>query len=169
MVASGCPAAEFTAYVDTLSFCLSKGLGAPFGALLCGSRALIERAVTFRQMLGGGMRQAGIMAAAGIVALQTGIERLADDHAHARALAAGLAEMFPGSCDPGVVETNLFFIQTAAFGMSGDALAEHLAANGILVFAGQPRMRLATHVDVTGDDVAEVLQVFAGLRRAQAH
>jgi threonine aldolase len=115
-------------------------------------------------MLGGGMRQAGVMAAAGIVALQSGIERLAEDHANARRLAEGLAERFPGSCNPEMVETNLFHVQVAAFGVSGNELAAYLANQGILVFAGDPRMRLATHCNVSAADIAAVLAVFDTLR-----
>jgi len=164
VVASGRPAEEFTQYVDTLSFCLSKGLGAPFGALLCANKELIERAISFRQMLGGGMRQAGVMAAAGIVALETGVDRLAEDHANAKKLALGLAERFPGCCDPDIVETNLFHINVAAFGMSGQELADYLAKEGILVFPGELRMRLATHCMITSEDIDEVLKAFDRLR-----
>jgi threonine aldolase len=166
VVASGRPAADFTQYVDTMAFCLSKGLGAPFGGLLCGSAESIERAIPFRQMLGGGMRQAGVMAAAGIVALESGIDRLAEDHANARKLARGLAELFPGCCNPDDVETNLFHIRVAALGVGGQELAGYLAKEGILVFAGEPRMRLATHRMVTTSDMDRVLEVFAGLPAA---
>jgi threonine aldolase len=163
VVASGRPATDFTRHVDTMAFCLSKGLGAPFGGLLCGSAALVDRAIPYRQMLGGGMRQAGVMAAAGIVALETGIDRLAEDHANAKKLAAGLAEQFPGCCDPDEVETNLFHIEVRKLGVSGQALAEYLASEGILVFAGEPRIRFATHCMVTPDDIDRVLAVFSRL------
>ena len=164
VVASGQPAVVFTQHVDTLSFCLSKGLGAPFGGLLCGAKAHIERARTYRQMLGGGMRQAGVIAAAGVVALETGIERLAEDHANAKKLAVGLADLFPGCCDPDIVETNLFHITVATLGMSGQDLAGYLAREGILVFAMEPRMRFSTHSMVTSDDIDIVLKVFTQLR-----
>ncbi len=165
VVASHQPAVEFTRHVDTLAFCLSKGLGAPFGGLLCGTREHIEKAIAFRQMLGGGMRQAGVMAAAGIVALTSGVSRLWEDHENAKILANGLAELFPGSCDPAVVETNLFFIQLNAFQCSGGELAQYLKENGILVFEGEPLMRLATHCDVSRADIQQVLEVFARLKR----
>jgi threonine aldolase len=160
VVASGQPAEAFTRYADTVTFCLSKGLSAPFGALLCSTEERIQEAISFRQMLGGGMRQAGIMAAAGIVALTTGIDRLAEDHANAKRLAKGLAERFPGCCDPDLVETNLFHVQVAKFGMSGAELADCLAREGVLVFPGEPRIRFATHRMVTEDDIDEVLAVF---------
>jgi threonine aldolase len=166
VVASGRPAKDFTQYVDTLTFCLSKGLGCPFGALLCGSKDAIERAIAHRQMLGGGMRQAGIMAAAGIVALQHGIDRLAEDHANAKKLADGLAEMFPGCLDSSPVETNMFFIKVAKLGMTGQQLADYLKSQGILVFAGDPRMRLTTHRDVTAADIDVVLAAFDRLRKS---
>ena len=166
VVASGKPASEFTQYLDTVSFCLSKGLGAPFGGMLCGSRETIQRAVTFRQLLGGGMRQAGVMAAAGIVALETGIERMAEDHANAKKLALGLAERFPGCCDPDIVETNLFHIRPAVLGYSGQDLMELLDGEGIRVFPGDPKMRFATHNGVSSADIDEVLSVFDRIRNA---
>ena len=166
-VALGRPASDLAQYTDTVSFCLTKGLSAPFGALLCGSRELVERATTFRQMLGGGMRQAGVMAAAGIVALETGIDRLAEDHANAQKLARGLLDRFPGCCDPDIIETNLFHIQVPALGMSGQELAEYLAKEGILVFPGEPTMRLATHRMISGEDIDQVLKAFDRLRAEQ--
>jgi threonine aldolase len=167
VVAFGQPAASFTQYVDTISFCLSKGLGAPFGGLLCGSKEMVEKAIKFRQLLGGGMRQAGVIAAAGIVALETGIDRLADDHANAKRLACGLTELFPGSCDPNLVETNLFHIRVAAFGLSGQELADYLAKESILVFSGEPFMRLATHCMVSTQDIDHVLLIFSRLKKDQ--
>ena len=165
VVASGQPAANFTQNVDTIAFCLSKGLGAPFGGLLCGSKEIVEKAIKFRQLLGGGMRQAGVMAAAGIVALETGIDRLAEDHANAKKLACGLAELFPGCCDPGLVETNLFHIRVAALSLSGQALTEYLAKENILVFSGEPFMRLATHCMVSTQDIDQVLLIFSRLKK----
>jgi threonine aldolase len=164
VVASRQTASSFTQHLDTLSFCLSKGLGAPFGGLLCGTKEVIEQAIKFRQLLGGGMRQAGVMAAAGIVALQTGIERLAEDHQNAKKLACGLADRFPGCCDPDIVETNLFHVRVKGFGISGQQLADHLSKRGILVFAGDPAMRLATHNMVTSHDIDRVLQAFDHLK-----
>jgi len=165
VVASGKSAQCFTQYVDTLAFCLSKGLGAPFGGLLCGTREHIRKALAFRQLLGGGMRQAGVLAAAGIVGLTTGLNRLWEDHANAKRLANGLAELFPGCCDPAIVETNLFFILPSAFSMNGRELSEYLLQNNIRVFEGDPQMRLATHCDVDRDDIERVLSVFARLNK----
>ena len=112
------------------------------------------------------MRQAGIMAAAGIVALKTGIDRLAEDHASAQRLAQGLAELFPGCIDQRTVETNMFFIKVAALGRSGPQLAEELRREGILVFPTQPRMRLTTHCNVCSQDIDRALRVFARLRQS---
>ncbi|MBN1317654.1 MAG: threonine aldolase family protein [Anaerolineales bacterium] len=165
VIASGLPASEFTQYVDTLSFCLSKGLGAPFGGLLCGRKQLVETAISYRQLLGGGMRQAGIMAAAGIIALETGIDRLAEDHANAKKLASGLAERFPGSCNPDIVETNLFHIDVNALGVTRPFLADYLAKEGIRIFSSQdPHMRLSTHIGITSQDIDYVLEVFGKLK-----
>jgi len=104
------------------------------------------------------------MAAAGIVALEAGIGRLAEDHANAKRLAYGLADRFPGCCDPNMVETNLFHIRVASFGMNGNQLREYLAHQGILVFAGDPAIRLATHCMITARDIDTVLGVFDRLR-----
>jgi threonine aldolase len=138
-VASGCPASDFVQYVDTVSFCLTKGLSAPFGAMLCGSQELIERAISFRQVLGGGMLK----------------------------LAMGLAEQFPDSCSPDIVETNLFHVKVSAFGISGQELANYLAKEGILVFPGEPYMRLATHRMITSADIDSVLKAFDRMRAEQ--
>jgi threonine aldolase len=167
VVASGQPAQSFSRSLDTLAFCLSKGLGAPFGGLLCGRRETIERAVSFRQMLGGGMRQAGVMAAAGVIALETGIERLAEDHANARKLALGLADRFPGCCHPELVETNMCHVDVRVFGVTRDELAAYLAPKGIVIFGGSnPRMRLTTHCGITSEDIDTVLKAFDALRAA---
>jgi threonine aldolase len=153
-IALGTAPNELTAGTDTTMFCLSKGLGAPVGSLLCGSRTLITEARVQRARLGGGMRQAGVIAAAGIVALETMVERLADDHARARTLAEVLAELFPGSVEPSAVETNIVCAHAAALPPD---LLDALAAEG--VWAGTidvDTVRFVTHHDV--DD--------AGLARA---
>lgn len=165
-VALGRPASDLAQYADTVTFCLSKGLGAPFGAMLCASKQLIERAISFRQMLGGGMRQAGIMAAAGIYALEHNIERLAEDHANAKKLAQGLEERFPGCVDQPTVETNMFYIRVARLGVSGPQLAGLLKQEGILVFPTEPRMRFTTHLMITSEDIDYVLATFDRLRAA---
>jgi threonine aldolase len=111
-VSLGVAPTALVARVDTVMFCLSKGLGAPIGSVLCGPHDVIDAARQERSRLGGGMRQAGIIAAAGIVALETMVERLADDHEQARRLARALAERFPGSVDPATIETNIVCART---------------------------------------------------------
>ena len=112
-VALGRPVEDFTRPVDSLTFCLSKGLGAPVGSLICGRREFIAQARRVRKMIGGGMRQAGVLAAAGIVALESMVERLAEDHAHARRLALGLGGLPGFSLDLATVETNIVRFQVA--------------------------------------------------------
>lgn len=160
-VALGVDAAEVARAADTVTFCLSKGLGAPVGSVLCGPRAVIERARRTRRMLGGTMRQAGVLAAAGLVALDTMVARLADDHRRARTLAEGLHALHPALCDPGVVATNIVFVDLAASGHSPAEWSRLLAARGI---ACRPydatRMRLLTHADVSDADIAATLAAF---------
>ncbi len=106
-VALGRPVADFARPVDSITFCLSKGLAAPVGSLVCGSREFVTRARRVRKMLGGGMRQVGVLAAAGLVALESMVDRLAEDHANARYLAGGLAGLPHVRLDPGMVQTNI--------------------------------------------------------------
>jgi threonine aldolase len=159
-IATGRSPAELSAGADTVMFCLSKGLSAPVGSVLCGPADLVERARTLRHRLGGGMRQAGVLAAAGVVALETMVERLADDHARAARLAAALAERFPGSVDPAAVETNIVCAAAAALpGGSAAAFVERLADHGVRAGTIDARtVRFVTHKDL--DD--------AGLDRAIA-
>lgn len=156
-IASGSPVAELSAHCDTLSFCLSKGLGAPVGSLLCGSRATIERAHRFRKMFGGGMRQAGILAAAGLYALEHHVERLADDHARAARLAKGLAEV-PGVGVPRAPETNMVLCEIERAPLAIDALRHE----GVLCGAVGPRaIRLVTHLDIDDAAIETTISAFA--------
>lgn len=139
---------------DSLSVCLSKGLGAPVGSLLCGSRDLVARARRWRKPLGGGMRQAGILAAAGIVALTEHVARLAEDHEHARLLAAGLAEIDELALDPATVQTNMVFVTLSD--ERSLALAAFLRQRGILI-AGRGAIRLVTHLDVSEADIRQTV------------
>ncbi len=151
-VALGVAPAELVANVDTVMFCLSKGLSAPVGSLLCGTRAVIAAAREERARLGGAMRQAGVLAAAGIVALETMVERLADDHARAARLAAALAERFPGSVDPADVRTNIVCV-------AADRVPEHIVErlerdHGIRSGTLDARtVRFVTHKDVDDADI----------------
>lgn len=153
-IALGVPAASLVREVDAVSFCLSKGLAAPVGSLLCGSADFIERARRFRKMVGGGMRQAGVIAAAGIVALETMIDRLAEDHETARLLAQAMAEMPGLQLDPSRVVTNIVIVDTPGF--PAEALRQELHRRGVLVNAtGPQRLRFVTHYGVTPADIAE--------------
>jgi len=162
-IALGVAPRDLTAGTETTMFCLSKGLSAPVGSVLCGSRAVIDEARAQRARLGGGMRQAGVIAAAGIVALETMVERLADDHARARALADALAERFPGSVDPAAVETNIVCARAAALPPD---LLDALATDGVL--AGTidvDTVRFVTHHDVDDDDLAHAVDAFGRIAR----
>lgn len=153
-VALGVPAARIAQEADSVSFCLSKGLGCPVGSLLCGSREFISAARRNRKMLGGGMRQAGILAAAGIYALEHNIERLADDHRNAKALAAGLARY--DAFVPNDPQTNIVVVDVVRGGLDGWLNA--FAAEGVLAVPfGRQRLRMVTHINITAADVAEAL------------
>lgn len=158
--ASGVSAAQLVETVDSVSFCLSKGLSAPVGSLLCGSESFIARARKMRKMLGGGMRQAGIVAAAGLVALDEMVDRLADDHANAKRLAEGLAGL-GYEVRPADVESNIIVIPVE----DSAAFQRQLAASGVLATVLSDRLgRLVTHSDVTTADIDEALN-----RIEQAH
>lgn len=159
-VALSCDVRALTGPVDSLSFCLSKGLSAPVGSLLCGSRGFVEAARRKRKMLGGGMRQAGVLAAAGIVALEQMVPRLAEDHAHARRLAEAL-QGFPGiRVDLARVQTNIVMIDCASAELAAE-IVHGLAAEGIKAAAsGKTRVRLVTHVGVTREDIDYAVAAF---------
>lgn len=142
---------------DSVSICLSKGLGAPVGSLLCADKALISAARRWRKMLGGGMRQAGILAAAGIYALENNIERLAQDHANAALLAESLADIQALTVDPTAVQTNMVFIQ--ADRQTKKQLNDYLAQRGILI-QDVGIIRLVTHLDINEQDIQQVIQAF---------
>jgi threonine aldolase len=151
----GIPAAEVCADFDSVSVCLSKGLGAPVGSVLCGSRDLIKLAVRTRKMLGGGMRQAGVLAAAGLYALDHHVERLADDHRNAAALAEGLAAIDGLRVEP--VQTNIVYVHIPAERCA--ALQAYLAEHGVIALIG-PKTRLVTHLDVSIEQIGAALRLF---------
>jgi threonine aldolase len=156
-------AREFTRSVDSVTFCLSKGLAAPVGSVVSGSAEFVARARRWRKLLGGGMRQAGVIAAAGVVALQSMIDRLADDHANARVLAEGLAHLPGLVLDLATVQTNIVILHTA--GPAGPARAAGLvrgcAERKVKVHAiGPSSIRCVTHKDVDADDVARAIEAF---------
>ena len=147
---------EVVRHFDTVSCCLSKGLGAPVGSVLCGPKDFIRQARRWRKMLGGGMRQAGILAAAGIYALDHHVARLAEDHDNARALAQGLAEIDGLAIDPEAVQTNILF---ADIGKRIEELADYLEGKGILIDRS-PHLRLVTHMDVDREGIDIAVQAF---------
>jgi threonine aldolase len=144
-VATGITPAEYGARATAIMTCLSKGLGAPVGSLFAGTADDVERARLERKRLGGSMRQAGVLAAPGLVALRENVARLADDHARARRLADAVAERWPGVLDPERIRTNIVVFRHPA----ADKVIDHLAADGVLaVTLGPARVRLVTHLDV---------------------
>ena len=152
-VASGTPLNAYGAVFDTLSVCLSKGLGAPVGSLVVTDAARAAEARVLRKRLGGGMRQAGVLAAAGSWALEHHVERLADDHARARRVAQTIADAAPGVVDPALVETNLVPLDLSGTPLDGPQLAAAAREQGVLLSVLSPsRARLVTHLDV--DDAA---------------
>ncbi|EPC4028350.1 low-specificity L-threonine aldolase [Aeromonas salmonicida] len=157
VVASGHSVRELAEPFDSISICLSKGLGAPVGSLLVGSHTFIARARRLRKMVGGGMRQAGILAQAGLFALQQHVLRLGDDHRRARRLAEGLAALPGVRLDLGQVQTNMVFLQLTS-GESAPLLA-FMKERGIL-FSGYGELRLVTHLQINDDDIEEVIDAF---------
>ncbi len=153
--------ANIAQYFDSVSICLSKGLSAPVGSVLCGSRALIDKALRWRKVLGGGMRQAGIIAAAGIIALEGMVERLAEDHENAQRLAIGLKDIEGFSVDLTTVQTNTVFIDFDL--KKKETIVSLLAEQGIKVGFLAEQMRLVLHKDVSKQDVEQVIQAFVDL------
>ena len=164
-VASGVPVREYADQVDALMFCFSKGLGAPIGSILCGSSDLIEEARRIRVTLTGAWRQAGVIAAAALVALEEGPKRLHEDHEHARLLAKGIADAVPGALDPDAVETNIVFADPSPLRLTAPETADRLRAEGVLVTLVAGKVRMLTHVDVSTEDVERAL---AAWRRVAA-
>ncbi|WP_260729856.1 threonine aldolase family protein [Dactylosporangium roseum] len=161
-VADGVPLAEYGALFDTLSVCLSKGLGAPVGSLVVGSAAAIATARRLRKRMGGGMRQAGILAAAGLYALRNNIDRLAEDHARARLLAEAMAPT--GVVDPERIRTNILPLDLTKARLDGTRFAAAAREHGILVSVLGPRLvRLVTHLDLTDEGVARAAKILPGL------
>jgi threonine aldolase len=154
---------ELTASVDSVTFCLSKGLSAPVGSVLCGQKEFIKKAHRARKLLGGGMRQAGVLAAAGIVALEKMAPRLGEDHARARTLAEGLSENRGLVLDVGTPATNMVFMNLAKdVTMSATEVAERIKARGVLVgVAGARRFRLVTHFWIDDESVERAAAAFS--------
>jgi threonine aldolase len=152
-VASGTDVAEFCAEVDTMMFCVSKGLGAPIGSLVCGPADMVREARRLKILFGGAWRQAGVVAAAGLVALEEGPTRLHEDHVRARRLAEGVAEALPGSLDPAAVETNMVYADTESVGMEPLEAIARLEERGVGATFVSGKVRMVTHVDITDQDI----------------
>ncbi len=158
------PPADFARHVDSVTFCVSKGLGAPVGSVVCGSAEFVERARRWRKMLGGGMRQVGVLAAAGIVALEQMVDRLAEDHANARRLAEGLAKTQGLRVDLASVETNIVIVRVDRGPAATEELVKGCAARKVKVHAmGPAAIRCVTHKDVDAEDISRALQAFREL------
>jgi threonine aldolase len=160
------PVAAYAGAVTSLMFCLSKGLGAPIGSILAGDQEFIREARRLKILLGGAWRQAGIMAAAGLIALEEGPRRLPEDHENARTLAAGIAELLPGSVDPDLIETNIVFVDVSGTGRDATQWRERLAAEGVLVTMIGGRIRMLTHVGVDAADVQSALAAWRTAAKA---
>ncbi len=150
-VSLGVDVAELVEPADSATFCLSKGLSCPIGSVVVGSEDFIHRARRWRKMLGAGMRQVGVIASAGIYALDNMIERLSEDHANAKKLAEGLADIDGISVDPDTIHSNIVFFNIPPG--SGTAIAASLKERGILVNAGDPAMRMVTHYGISSEDI----------------
>lgn len=161
-IAMQIPVTQFTCYADTVMFCLSKGLGAPVGSILAGSSKIIEHARRLRKMLGGGMRRSGFLAAAGLVALRTGMDQLGIDNANAHRLAEALMGLPIIHIDLETVQTNMVLIDVNPSGMTADEFTEKLAIKGIKVSARPPYgVRMVTHRGITCEDIDEIVKAVA--------
>ena len=167
-VASGFGPMDYARYFDTVSICFSKGLGAPIGSALAGTRETIARAHRFRKMFGGGMRQAGVIAAAALYALEHNIDRLAEDHANAAKLAAALAEMPGVSIDPATVETNIVYFDLASQTGTAAEVCDDLHREGVWVLpVTAQRIRAVTHLDVSAAGITRAIAVLARVLKAR--
>jgi threonine aldolase len=163
-VASDTSVADLTRYCDSVMFTLSKGLGAPVGSMLLGARDFIDEARVWRKRLGGGMRQVGILAAAGLIALEDGQKRLHRDHENARALAEGLAEIPGISIDPSSVQTNIVIFDVSGTGKTAGEICARLKEVEVLAIGiSDRRVRMVTHLDVSSDDIVHAIEILSRL------
>jgi threonine aldolase len=166
----GIPVSKLTAKADTVMFCLSKGLGAPVGSMLVGSAELMDRARIYRKALGGGMRQAGILAAAGITALEQGPQKLQADHDNAKFLAQGLSDIPGFKINPGKVHTNIVLCDITGTGKTSGELSCELAGSKVLTSGvGPDLLRFVTHLDVNREQCEQALAVVAEVCAAKQH
>ncbi len=161
--ATGEPVTAWTTQVDTMMFCLSKGLGAPIGSMLCGPADLIREARRIWILYGGAWRQAGLMAAAGLVALETGRERLVEDHARARRLGEAVDGLLPGSVVLDRVVTNMVFVDTDAVGLRTGEVLDRLAAAGVGAVPVPGGVRMVTHVDVDDEGIGFAIDAWRAI------
>jgi len=160
-VATGVTLNEYAQCADSVSVCISKGLGCPVGSLVAGSKEFVDRVHRFRKMVGGGLRQAGILAAAGIYALDHHVDRLKEDHDNAKRLALGLKEIRGIAVNPDHVETNIIIFGVAGTGMTSPAVRDAMKNEGVLMNAlPGNEIRVVTHLDVTRDDIDKALAAF---------
>jgi threonine aldolase len=163
-VALGVPAREIAKYVDTVSFCLSKGLSAPIGSVIVGPAETLERAHAIRKMIGGTLRQAGVIAAPGIVALERMVDRLAEDHATAKRLAAGLHAVDPGLVDPAGIDSNIVMVDVSKSAKTTAWWAENLKERGVWTLPNPTMtMRLVTHRHISEADIDRAVEIIGGL------
>lgn len=149
---------KLTCHADSITFCLSKGLAAPVGSVLCGSKAFIDEARRTRKVLGGGMRQAGVLAAAGIVALERMIDRLREDHDNAMRLAGGIARIDGLSIDLAHVHTDIVYFEVVRDGLTAEELVKRLDSRGVrMLSVGPKRIRAVTHYGITADDIQSAM------------
>jgi threonine aldolase len=163
--ASGVAVDDYAAQADAMMFALSKGLGAPVGSVLCGTAEFVQEAKRVRIQLGGAWRQAGVLAAAGLVALDRGPARLPEDHANARRLAEGVAEALSGAVDPSAVETNIVFADPGALRMTVVQAVDRLRQEGVLATMVAGRVRMVTHLDVTEEDIERAVEAWRRVSR----
>ena len=160
VVATGIEAPRWTQHFETVGVCFSKGLGAPVGSALTGPRDLIAEAVRHRKVLGGGMRQAGVIAAAALYALENHVERLAEDHANAQRLADGIRQIDELRLEPDPVDTNLVFFQVDPSWGTAAEFSAQLGERGLLVLPTAPtKVRAVTHLNVDGNDVEKAIGI----------
>ncbi|MBW2489348.1 MAG: aminotransferase class I/II-fold pyridoxal phosphate-dependent enzyme, partial [Deltaproteobacteria bacterium] len=161
-VALGVRPQDLAAEADSVSFCLSKGLAAPVGSVICGQKDFINEARRARKVVGGGMRQAGILAAAGIVALNEMVDRLAQDHANAKQLAVGLAEIPGLSVEPDQIHTNIVYFEVNREGMTPQTFVQQMDAAGVRMLPlGPQKVRAVTHYHITSEDIDQALSVIS--------
>ena len=164
-VATGIPLAEWAAPFDSVSVCLSKGLGAPVGSLILGSGEFIEKAIRTRKLFGGGMRQAGLLAAAGLYAVENNLARLSEDHDNAKALAEGLSKIGGFRVDMKRVQTNIILVDIAETGKKPVEILDVLKDHGVLAVPfGRTRLRFVTHLDVNRDDCEKAIEIISDIK-----